>query len=314
MARRTIIGRMSNAVELENVVKTFGSHVAVRNLSLRIPTGSIYGFIGPNGSGKTTTLRMISRIYLPDSGTVRVLGETEHGPANDRVAYLPEERGIYPQMRVGEVLKFYAALKNHFPSHNEIMTWLDRVKLTAYEKKRVSTLSKGMSQKLQFVTTIIAKPTLVLLDEPFSGLDPVNAVVLRELIDELRAAGTTIIFSTHDMRMAEELCDHIFMIYKGDKVLDGTPQQIRTDHSTNLLLVRFAEGAVNVEGVGGTEVVGKVGRTYRLAMSPGSDHQRVLTELVRRGRVEHFEVATPTLQDIFVKIAAPDSEALATLG
>jgi ABC-2 type transport system ATP-binding protein len=305
---------MPHAVQLEHVTKTFGSHTAVRDLSLEIPEGSIFGFIGPNGSGKTTTLRMISRIYLPDSGAVRVLGENHHGPANDRVAYLPEERGLYRQMRVGELLQFYAALKSYHPPRSEIRDWLARVDLADYEKKRVSTLSKGMSQKLQFIATIITKPTLLLLDEPFSGLDPLNAVVLRKLIDELRAAGTTIIFSTHDMRMAEQLCDRIFMIYKGDKVLDGTPDSIRSQHASNLLIVRFQGTTPALEGLPGATWVGKEGDTHRLTLEQGADHQQILSQLMQRGRVDRFELSAPSLQDIFVKIAAPDAEALATLG
>src|SRR5436190_131973 len=205
---------MPHAVEIEHVTKSFGSFVAVNDLSLQIPENTVYGFIGPNGSGKTTTLRMIMRIYLPDRGRVQVLGDESWHAANDRVGYLPEERGLYKQMKVRDVLKFYAQLKGYRDSKAAIATWLERMNLTAWADKKVEALSKGMSQKVQFIATVIAKPKLVLLDEPFSGLDPVNAEVFREAIVALKKEGATIIFSTHDMSVAEKMCDFIFMIYK----------------------------------------------------------------------------------------------------
>ncbi|MBV8781467.1 MAG: ATP-binding cassette domain-containing protein, partial [Phycisphaerae bacterium] len=168
-----------DAIELTAVTKRFGPQVAVDRLDLRVERASIYGFIGPNGSGKTTTLRLITRIFQPDSGTVCVLGETAHGPANDRIAYLPEERGLYKQMKVRDLLRFYAKLKNSYVPFSRVDDWLERLGLAGHGHKKVEQLSKGMSQKVQFIATVIAKPALVLLDEPFSGLDPINAVVLR---------------------------------------------------------------------------------------------------------------------------------------
>src|SRR5438309_6304977 len=206
-----------SAVEIDHVTKTFGRHTAVDDLSLTVPEGTIYGFIGPNGSGKTTTLRMIMRILHPDSGEIRVLGDNSPTAANDQVAYLPEERGLYKHMRVRDVLRFYAALKGFFDSGKAIAEWLERLSLSEWADKKVEALSKGMSQKVQFIATVIAKPRLVLLDEPFSGLDPVNAEVFREAIVALKKEGATIIFSTHDMAVAEKMCDFIFMIYKGKK-------------------------------------------------------------------------------------------------
>src|SRR2546430_13807286 len=230
---------MPGAVELENITKTFGQQIAVDDLSLAVPSGSVYGFIGPNGSGKTTTLRMIMRIFYPDRGAIRVLGESSHGPANNQVAYLPEERGLYRQMKVRDILRFYSELKGHHPTRREIDDWLDRLGLSGAGDKRVQALSKGMSQKVQFIATIIAKPKLPLLDEPFSGLDPVNAVVLRDLILELKRAGTTVIFSTHDMSVAERMCDFIFMIYRGKKVLDGTLASIQRKYGSDTLRVKL---------------------------------------------------------------------------
>src|SRR6266851_4383655 len=228
-----------SAVDLEHVTKTFGSFTAVDDLGLAVLQNSIYGFIGPNGSGKTTTLRMIMRILLPDRGTIRVLGDESWHAASDRVAYLPEERGLYKQMKVREVLRFYAELKGCRDSRAAIDVWLKRLELSDWADKKVQALSKGMSQKVQFIATIIAKPELVLLDEPFSGLDPVNADVLRDAILDLKRAGATVIFSTHDMDVAEKMCDFIFMIYKGQKVLDGTLESIQDTYASDTLHVRL---------------------------------------------------------------------------
>lgn len=306
---------MAMAVELHAVTKSFGDFVAVNDLSLAVPEGSIYGFIGPNGSGKTTTLRMITRIYKPDSGRVVVLGETDHGTANDRVGYLPEERGIYSNMKVLELLRFYARLKNCSPTNDELKAWLDRIGLADWGDKRVRQLSKGMTQKVQFLTAIIARPKLVLLDEPFSGLDPVNAVVVRDMIQQLRRDGTTVIFSTHDMRVAEEMCDFVFMIYKGNKVLDGTLAQIRREYGQDVLRVRMHDADADwMSNLPGVKSVSDLGAVKELRIDSDADTHAILLSLVSRGRVDHFEITSPSLQDIFVRIAAPDQVAMATMG
>src|SRR3954463_7459912 len=225
------------AVQIEHVTKTFGQHTAVDDLSLQVPPGTVYGFIGPNGSGKTTTLRMIVRILHPDRGHIRVLGEESFGAANDRVGYLPEERGLYKTMKVRDLLRFYAELKGFRDSRPAIASWLERMGLSDWADKKIQTLSKGMAQKVQFIATVIARPELVLLDEPFSGLDPVNAEVMRDAILDLRKDGTTVIFSTHDMAVAEKMCDFVFMIYKGKKVLDGTLESIQDAYGEDTLRV-----------------------------------------------------------------------------
>lgn len=306
---------MPNAVELSHVTKTFGDFTAVDDLSLSVPAGSVYGFIGPNGSGKTTTLRMISRIYIPDSGVVRVLGEERHGAANDRVFYLPEERAIYPQMKVREALTFFARIKGYEPKKGEISEWLVRVGLEGAEEKRMNQLSKGMGQKVQFLAAVMAKPELAMLDEPFSGLDPVNAVVLRDLITSLRKQGTTVIFSTHDMRVAEEMCDFVFMIYKGRKVLDGTLDSIRHDYGRDVLRVKLRDAApAAFDHLPGVNEVHDRGTVHELHTAPTADSQAILQLLASRGRVERFEIASPSLQDIFVRIASPEAEAMSTMG
>jgi ABC-2 type transport system ATP-binding protein len=298
-----------NAVEIEAVTKTFSGHKAVDNLSMRVPRGTIYGFIGPNGSGKTTTIRMIMRILHPDSGHIRVLGEESLEAANDRIGYLPEERGLYKKMKVREVLRFYAELKNHKPSRGEIDRWLERMQLGDWANKKVQALSKGMSQKVQFISAVIAHPELVILDEPFSGLDPVNAEVMKDAVLELKRVGTTVIFSTHDMDVAERMCDYIFMICNGNKVLDGTLEQIQNQYGSDILRVRLSRNGdsdpclVDLTGIRDVERVNNFGRMQELRVSRGADIQGILAELMQRGDVNHFEKASPSLHDIFVRIA-----------
>jgi ABC-2 type transport system ATP-binding protein len=294
-----------HAVEIEQVTKTFGSHTAVNQLTLAVPTGCIYGFIGPNGSGKTTTLRMIMRILHPDSGLVRVLGEESFGAATDRVGYLPEERGLYKQMKVRDVLRFYAELKGMSNSRSAIEAWLERMGLAEWGSKKVEALSKGMSQKVQFIATVIHRPELVLLDEPFSGLDPVNADVLREEVLRLRREGATIIFSTHDMDIAEKLCDFIFMIYNGRKVLDGTLASIRATYGSDTVRVRLESNGVPLDDLPGVTKVSDFGNWKELRLEQGADSQNLLSALIARGRVCHFELTQPSLHDIFVRIARP---------
>jgi ABC-2 type transport system ATP-binding protein len=297
-----------NAVELHHVTKTFGRHVAVDDLSLAVPAGTVYGFIGPNGSGKTTTLRMIMRILHPDRGDIRVLGEETLGAANDRVGYLPEERSLYKQMKVRDVLRFCASLKGYRDSKAAIDAWLERLDLTAWADKKVQTLSKGMSQKVQFIATVVAKPELVLLDEPFSGLDPVNTEVLREAVLGLRSDGATVIFSTHDMAVAEKMCDFIFMIYKGRKVLDGTLASIQDAYGSDTLRVSLDGNGTPLHDLPGVVKVTDFGRLQELRLDRGTDTQQLLAKLMARGPVRHFELARPSLHDIFVRIADPEGE------
>jgi ABC-2 type transport system ATP-binding protein len=301
-----------NIIELRNVSKTFARHVAVRDLSLDVPEGSIYGFIGPNGSGKTTTIRMIMRIYYPDSGSgyVKVLGEERGDAANDLIGYLPEERGLYRKMKVRELLRFYAELKGCRDYSRRVTQWLERMGLSAWADKKVETLSKGMAQKVQFISAVIADPKLIILDEPFSGLDPVNAEVLRDAVLELRRKGATVVFSTHDMSTAERMCDSIFMIYKGEKVLDGSLASIQGKYGEDTLRVRVEGGnGYNPRSLPGVESVLDFGRLQELRLSPGADTQEVLEALMAKGRVTHFELTSPTLHDIFVRIARPAPEA-----
>ncbi len=303
------------AVEIQHVTKTFCRHTAVDDLSLTVPPGSIYGFIGPNGSGKTTTLRMIMRIFHPDRGRIQVLGTESLVAANDRVGYLPEERGLYKKMKVREVLRFFAELKNGRDIPREIDRWLERMQLGDWKNKPVESLSKGMAQKVQFIAAVIARPELILLDEPFSGLDPLNTEVLKEAVLELRRQGATIIFSTHDMDGAQRMCDFIFMIHRGRKVLDGTLEEIQGQYGNDVVRVRLdANGSASgpaiheqLARIGGVQRVNDFGRFQELRLTSGADTQQILAVLLHLGSVRHFELVRPSLHDIFVRIARPEA-------
>jgi len=297
-----------NTVEIDNVTKRFGKVVAVDGLSLAVPQGSIYGFIGPNGSGKTTTLRMIMSIFYPDAGRIRVFGGELSGPCCDRIGYLPEERGLYRKMKVRDILCFYGRLKNGRGVRRRADEWLARFDLTAWAGKKVETLSRGMAQKVQFIAAVIAEPELLILDEPFSGLDPVNMEVLKEAVLGLRQKGTTIIFSTHDMNVAERMCDFILMIFKGRKVLDGTLAAIQDRYGRDTLRVQTEDGQADLNDLPGVERVNDYGRLQELHMSPEADPQAILAALMQRTRLRSFEVARPSLHDIFVRIAGPEAK------
>ncbi len=301
----------SPAIEIEQVTKTFGSQVAVNRLDLQVPSGSIYGFIGPNGSGKTTTLRMILRIYQPDSGRVSVLGQSSGSTADDRVGYLPEERGLYKRMKVNDLLTYYARLKGCYNCQGKIDRWMERLGAKDWAKKRIDALSKGMAQKVQFIASVVAEPQLLILDEPFSGLDPVNMEMLKDAILEVQKQGTTIIFSTHDMDTAERMCDTVFMIFKGNKVLDGSVDQIKNQFAKRQFEVRF-DGPCDLQSrpelanvtTQGDVVQFQLAANGRAGLAPLESASQVLAYLQTLGSVNHFRSQRPTLHDIFVQIAS----------
>ncbi len=296
-----------NAVRLTGVTKTYGAHTAVDDVDLEVPAGSVHGFIGPNGSGKTTTIRMILHIIHPDRGEIEVLGERGTRAANDRIGYLPEERGLYKKMTVRRLLTYYGSLKGMTArdARSAGDVWLERMGLSDWATKKVEALSKGMAQKVQFISTVLSAPELVILDEPFSGLDPVNLEVLREAILELKKAGITVIFSTHDMAMAEQLCDSVFMIFRGRKVLDGTLETVRAEYGSDTIRVRLEGGRRHVEGIAGVDRILDLGQTQELRYD--GDPQELLKTLTGRTRVQHFEIAHPSLHDIFIRIAGPEA-------
>lgn len=298
-----------DAVQISDVTKTFGAVNAVNNLRLNIPEGSIYGFTGPNGSGKTTTMRMIVNIIYPDRGAISVLGQEASRVASGLVGYLPEERGVYRQMKVQALLEFYTELRGGRSAGGEIHTWLERFGLAHCASRRLDTLSKGMSQKIQFIAAVVPEPKLLILDEPFTGLDPVSADVIRQAILDLRRGGATVILSTHDMHVAESLCDYIFMIYRGNKVLDGTLASIQDQYGSDTIRVSIGGGLAALEGLPGVDRIRDLGQVQELRMSPGCDPQAVLRTLVARTSVTSFSVVKPSLHDIFVRIAGSEADA-----
>jgi ABC-2 type transport system ATP-binding protein len=295
-----------NSIEIRNVTKTFGDVTAVDDLSLDVPGGSVYGFIGPNGSGKTTTLRMIMNIFYPDSGTISVFGQ-DAARAIDRVGYLPEERGLYRRMKVREVLRFYGELKAGRNVDREVDDWLERLDLASWADKKVETLSKGMSQKVQFIASVVSSPEILILDEPFAGLDPVNTDVIRTCVLQIQETGTTVIFSTHDMSMAEKMCDFIFMIFKGSKVLDGTLESIQDEYGADTLRVSCEGGAAAIRGLRGIAKVNDFGKVQEVRMVKGADPQDILAGIMSRTKIRSFEVTRPSLHDIFIRIAGPEA-------
>jgi ABC-2 type transport system ATP-binding protein len=299
-----------SAIEIRGVSKTFGSHRAVNDLTLDVPDGSIYGFIGPNGSGKTTTIRMIMNIILPDRGDISVLGQRTSSSARDDVGYLPEERGLYKKMPVRRLLRYYGRLKGRSLAELDpvINHWLGQLQLASWADKRIDQLSKGMAQKVQFISSIVSKPRLLILDEPFSGLDPVNAESLRDAVFELRRQGTTIVFSTHDMGAAERMCDRIFMIFKGNKVLDGSLDEIQARYGQDTVRVRTATGPNGLASLPEVEAINDHGNFQDLRLK--GDPQTFLRRLIERSPVMHFEITKPSLHDIFVRIARPTAEEL----
>src|SRR5687768_4196912 len=299
-----------NAIALTNVTKRFDGTTAVDDLSLTVPEGCIYGFIGPNGSGKTTTLRMIMHILLPDRGEIEVLGSRDTAAARDRVSYLPEERGLYKKMTVRRLLRYYGRLKGRQIADidRDTAEWLARMELPGVLDRQIETLSKGMSQKVQFVATVIANPSLLILDEPFSGLDPVNSQVLKDAVLEMRRRGATVVFSTHDMGTAEKMCDRIFMIFKGKKVLDGTLDEIQAQYGFDTVRVRTAAGAAACQGLSCVQSVNDYGQLQEVRVS--GNPQQFLQQLASRTDVHHFEITRPSLHDIFVRIARPAQQEL----
>ena len=300
-----------SVVEIKNATKTFGEVKAVDRVSLNVPQGSIYGFIGPNGSGKTTTLRMIMNIFYPDSGTIRVFGQALHGAASERIGYLPEERGLYKKMKVRDLLRFYGELKSGRKVNKEVDEWLERLDLSAWARKKIETLSKGMAQKVQFISAVVSGPELIILDEPFTGLDPVNLEAIKNAVLDLRGRGATVIFSTHDMNVAEKMCDFIFMIFKGRKVLDGTLISIQDEYGSDTLRLRAEGGISSLKNLDGVEKIMDFGGLQELRLRPEADHQEILAQIMARTRVYSFDLAKPTLYDIFLRIAGPEAEEVA---
>ncbi|MBA3579118.1 MAG: ATP-binding cassette domain-containing protein [Gemmatimonadaceae bacterium] len=302
------------AIEIRNVVKRFAAHTAVRDLSLVVPRGTVYGLLGPNGAGKTTTIRMILNVIAPDSGTITILGQDSTSDSIlDHVGYLPEERGLYRKMKVRSILRFLAELKGMSRKKADplIDEWLERLSLKTADKDwgtaKVDELSRGMQQKVQFIAALLHDPELVILDEPFSGLDPVNSQALKDTIVELRRRGKTVIFSTHLMDNAERMCDAVCIIANGDKVLDGTLTDVKAENAGRTVAVAL-DGAPNTEidrifaDRSLVERVDDSNRFFEVELQPGADSQDLLRAIVGSGaRVKRFELVQPSLHQIFLE-------------
>jgi ABC-2 type transport system ATP-binding protein len=310
----------SLAIDLRGVVKRYEEHVAVRDLSLQVPRGSVYGLLGPNGAGKTTTIRMILDIIAPDAGSIAIFGRPHHeaGLLN-RVGYLPEERGLYRKMQVRRVLRFLAELKGIKASDADarINEWLERFGLTTKERDwgnaKVDELSRGMQQKVQFIATLLHDPELVILDEPFSGLDPINAQALKDAVVELKRRGKTVIFSTHVMENAERMCDSVCIIAHGEKVLDGRVSDVRASGGRRNIALALAGDGASVpapeNGLGHVlhdpRLVRRFddnNRFFEIELAPGADSQALLRRLIDAGaNIERFELVLPSLHQIFIE-------------
>ncbi|HEV8377138.1 MAG TPA: ATP-binding cassette domain-containing protein [Candidatus Polarisedimenticolia bacterium] len=294
---------MESAVSLRDLVKTFGSFRAVDGISLEIPRGIIFGLIGPNGAGKTTTIRMILDILRPDSGEVRVFGLPSGKQVKDKTGYLPEERGLYRKTKVLEMLEYQGAIRGASPAQarREAAGWLDRLDLGDWKSRKVEDLSKGMQQKVQFIGAILGKPELLILDEPFSGLDPVNQDVFKDLMLELNRGGASIIFSTHQMETAERLCKQIALINRGRVVLEGPLHQVKARFGKNSVLVEFDGDASFLQTLPGVARVDDYGGYREVRLQNGADPQAVLRAAVERVIVRRFEIVEPTLHNIFIE-------------
>jgi len=293
-----------DAVCLEQVTKRFDSFDAVSRLTLGIKEGAVFGLLGPNGAGKTTTLRMIVRILLPDEGSVRVLGRPMSERTQELIGYLPEERGLYRQMRILEILVFLGALKglSEAEAERRARAWLDRLGLGDRTNYEVNGLSRGMQQKVQFIAAILHRPPLVILDEPFTGLDPVNAAVIKDVMLELRNQGATIILSTHRMDQVEQMCDSICLMNKGQKILDGDLKAIKKSYGTNTVRIEFTGDPAFMQLPGIIERTNSYGEVVEITLRPEADSQQILKSAVERGvQIRRFELIEPPLNDIFIE-------------
>jgi len=291
-------------LRVQNVTKRFGDFTAVDDLSFDVRRGRVFGFLGPNGAGKTTTIRMIVGITAPDEGRIEIFGQEMSGEMQDRIGYLPEERGLYKKLKIVDQLRYFAALKNVLAAEADkrIDFWLERMRLSEWKRKKTTDLSKGMQQKIQFISTVLHDPDLLILDEPFSGLDPVNVEFMIELLSEFRTQDKTIMFSTHQMETAERLCRDILLINKAKKVVGGSLREVKESYDKNLIALR-ANGGDGV--LQDRSIVAKVidhADEQELQLADGADSQTLLKRLIENGAsISKYEQIEPSLNDIFIE-------------
>ncbi len=298
----------TTAVRFESVTKRFAGHVAVKRLSLEVPTGGIFGLLGPNGAGKSTSIRMMMDIIEADEGKISILGsDSSARDLSDRVGFLPEERGLYKKMKVLDHLVFFGEVKGiaRGEARKRGAAWLERLGLGAWTDKKIEDLSKGMQQKVQFAGALLHDPELVVLDEPFSGLDPVNSQVMKDVVIDLAKQGRTVLFSTHIMEQAERMCDHIVIIARGEKVVDGSLAEIKSEFGGRHVALGFSRDKEKAARVlADRRMVAKLddyGATADLELADGAEAEELLAALVREGvGLRRFEVVEPSLQSIFI--------------
>jgi ABC-2 type transport system ATP-binding protein len=308
---------MDTAIALRDVVKEFDGFRAVDGISFDISAGGIFGLLGPNGAGKSTTIRMIMDIIRPDTGTITVLGQSSQDNVRHNVGYLPEERGLYKKMKVLDMLEFLGTLTGAKPrdARKESQGWLERLEIADWAAKKIEELSKGMQQKIQFAAAVLGKPPVLILDEPFSGMDPVNQNLFKDVILELNRGGTTIVFSTHQMETAEKLCKEIALINKGKLVLSGSLAKVKEGFGKNSLLIEYEGDGSFLSSLPGVARVDGYGSYSELRLEAGADPQEVFRAVAGRLRVSKFEVVAPTLHNIFIeKVGASPMPALERVG
>jgi ABC-2 type transport system ATP-binding protein len=294
---------MDSAIELSGVTKAFGRFRAVDDLSLRVPRGAMFGLLGPNGAGKTTTIRMIMNITAPDAGEIRILGHPMDRQTQNRIGYLPEERGLYRKMKVIDHLYFLAAIKevSRETAKERISGWLDKMELRPWLNKKVDELSKGMQQKVQFIATIVHDPDVLILDEPFSGLDPINVALMRDYFLEFRKRGKTIVFCTHVLEQAEKLCDEICLMARSKKILEGSVKELKRRNSQGLLRLEAAASLAEIGGLPGVATVKAVNGSYIVGLATGVDRRAFIRGALDRYEILSFSQKEPDLEEIYLE-------------
>lgn len=294
----------NTTLKVENVSKRYGDFTAVDNLSFSVKSGRVFGFLGPNGAGKTTTIRMIVGITFPDTGKIELFGQHISTELQNRIGYLPEERGLYKKMKIQDQLRYFAALKgvSQAEADRRIDFWLDRMRLSDWKKKKTTDLSKGMQQKIQFISTVLHDPDLLILDEPFSGLDPVNVEFMIEVVAELKARHKTIIFSTHLMETAERLCDDIILINKSRKVIGGSIREVKSSFGKNLISLRCEGGEAVLHDKTLVNKIVEHADEKEIELADNAGSQILLKRLIESGAtITKFEQVEPSLNDIFIE-------------
>ena len=295
-------------IEVTEVSKSFGAIQAVDNVTFSVDKGEIFGLLGPNGAGKTTTIRLMLDIFKPDTGKISILGGPMDEAKKDRIGYMPEERGLYQDIPLENVLVYLAQLKSipTAEARSRAGKYLEQFDLGAFRKKKVKELSKGMQQKAQIIATLLHRPELIIIDEPFSGLDPVNTQMVKDLLLDLHREGSTILMSTHQMHQVEELCDRILLVDKGQVVLYGSLEEIRRHYTGNAVIVRAQGEVPRLDGVSASS---PLNGGFRLELAQGATPQSILQQLVAQGVIlEQFEIAVPTLDEIFIQVVTGEGE------